>query len=132
MTAFAGPSGVGKSSMLSRITGRSDLMVGALSNKIKRGRHTTRHSEIMRLGADTYVVDTPGFSSLQFEDLPARDIVSLMPDLAAYTGHCRFSSCLHRSEPGCSVKAALDAGDIQPARYETYCKIVNSILERKR
>ena len=132
MTAFAGPSGVGKSSMLSRITGRSDLMVGALSNKIKRGRHTTRHSEIMRLGADTYVVDTPGFSSLQFEDLPARDIVSLMPDLAAYTGHCRFSSCLHRSEPGCSVKAALDVGDIQPARYETYCKIVNSILERKR
>jgi ribosome biogenesis GTPase len=107
-------------------------MVGALSDKIKRGRHTTRHSEIMRLGTDTYVVDTPGFSSLQFEDLPARDIVSLMPDLAAYTGHCRFSSCLHRSEPGCSVKAALDAGYIQPARYETYCKIVNSILERKR
>ena len=132
MTAFAGPSGVGKSSLLSAITGREDLVVGAVSNKIKRGRHTTRHSEIMRLDSDTYVVDTPGFSSLDFEHFEAKDILPLMPDLAAYAGNCRFSSCLHRSEPDCSVKEGLDAGLILEKRYETYCKIVNSILERKR
>lgn len=132
MTAFAGPSGVGKSSLLACITGRDDLQVGAVSSKIKRGRHTTRHSEILRLDSDTYVVDTPGFSSLDFEDFDAKEILPLMPDLATYGGRCRFSSCLHRSEPDCSVKQALADGLILPERYETYCKIVDSILERKR
>ena len=107
MTAFAGPSGVGKSSLLSRILGRDDLSVGAVSEKIKRGRHTTRHSEIMALGDGAYVVDTPGFSSLDFTHLEAKDILPLMPDLAQYATGCRFSSCLHRSEPDCTVKDAL-------------------------
>lgn len=131
MTAFGGPSGVGKSSLLSRILGK-DLTVGKVSEKIKRGRHTTRHSEIMRLDDNTYVVDTPGFSSLEFEELEAKDLIHLFPDMLSYAGHCKFSSCLHRSEPDCSVKAAVEQGKIKEERYDTYCKILDSILERKR
>lgn len=129
MTVFAGPSGVGKSSLLSRILGRN-LSVGSVSEKIKRGRHTTRHSEIMQLEGDTYVIDTPGFSSLEFEYLDKKEVFPLFPDMIPYGGHCRFSSCLHLSEPDCPVKEAVAAGKIQKERYETYCKIVNSILER--
>ena len=132
VTAFAGPSGVGKSSLLSRLLGRKDLSIGAVSEKIKRGRHTTRHSEIMRLDSDTYVVDTPGFSALDFEHLDARDVLPLFPDMVPYSAGCKFSSCLHLSEPECAVKEAVAAGQIQKERYETYCKIVNSILERNR
>lgn len=132
MTAFAGPSGVGKSSLLSKLLGRSDLSVGAVSQKIKRGRHTTRHSEIMRLSSGTYVVDTPGFSSLDFEYLEPQEILPLFPDMLPYYGGCKFSSCLHLSEPDCSIKTAVGQGKIQPERYETYKKIVTAILERKR
>lgn len=95
VTAFAGPSGVGKSSLLSRLLGRRDLSIGAVSEKIKRGRHTTRHSEIMRLDSNTYVVDTPGFSALDFEHLDARDVLPLFPDMVPYSAGCKFSSCLH-------------------------------------
>lgn len=131
MTVFAGPSGVGKSSLLSHILGR-DLSVGSVSEKIKRGRHTTRHSEIMQLEGDTYVIDTPGFSSLEFEHLDKGEVFDLFPDMTPYGGRCRFSSCLHLSEPDCPVKDAVAEGKIQKERYETYCKIVNSILERNR
>lgn len=131
MTAFAGPSGVGKSSLLARLLGRSDLSVGAVSEKIGRGRHTTRHSEIMEFSPDTFVVDTPGFSALDFEHLAETEVIGLFPDLAAYAGQCRFSSCRHLTEPDCSVKAALADGLIQPERYETYCKIITSLKERK-
>lgn len=130
VTAFAGPSGVGKSSLLMRIIGR-ELAVGKVSDKIGRGRHTTRHSEIMKLREQTYVIDTPGFSALDFTHLKEKEITSLMPDLAKYSGHCRFSSCLHRSEPDCSVKQALAEGKILRERYDTYCKIEDSIAERK-
>lgn len=132
MTAFAGPSGVGKSSLLSQILGREDLSVGAVSEKIKRGRHTTRHSEIMRLDSDTYVVDTPGFSALDFEHLNPKEVLRLFPDMLPYSGGCKFSSCLHLSEPECTVKQAVADGHIQKERYETYCKILTSIAERKR
>ena len=131
MTAFGGPSGVGKSSLLARILGRP-LTVGRVSEKIGRGRHTTRHSEIMLLDEGTYVVDTPGFSALEFEQLEPRELLRLFPDMLAYSGGCRFSSCLHRSEPDCSVKAALAEGKIQQERYDSYCKVLDSILERKR
>ena len=128
----SGPSGVGKSSLLSQLLGRKDLSVGAVSEKIKRGRHTTRHSEIMRLDSDTYVVDTPGFSSLDFEHLDPREVLRLFPDMLSYSGGCKFSSCLHLSEPECTVKQAVADGHIQAERYDTYCKILTSIAERKR
>lgn len=130
-TAFAGPSGVGKSSLLSRILSREDLSIGRVSKKIGRGRHTTRHSEIMKYDVNTYVVDTPGFSALDFSHLEARHLIELFPDLYPYSGACRFSSCLHRSEPDCGVKAAVERGDIQQKRYETYCTVLESITERK-
>lgn len=132
MTAFAGPSGVGKSSLLSHLLGRTDLTIGKVSNKIQRGRHTTRHSEIMQLDNHTYLVDTPGFSSLDFEHLDPRELFYLFPDMTPYGGGCRFSSCLHKSEPDCTVKQAVSQGKIKAERYETYCKILDSILERKR
>ena len=132
VTAFAGPSGVGKSSLLATILKRNDLSIGSVSEKIKRGRHTTRHSEIMYVADQTYVVDTPGFSALDFDHVEPRTVMQLMPDLACYLGQCRFGSCLHRSEPGCAVKDAVAAGRIEPGRYETYCKIIDSIRERKR
>lgn len=131
-TAFAGPSGVGKSSLLGKILGRDDLSVGKVSDKIRRGRHTTRHSEIMRLTEDTYVIDTPGFSALEFERLEATKLGYLFPEMAPFIGRCKFSSCLHRSEPDCAVKDAVAAGKIQQERYETYSKILETILERKR
>ena len=102
------------------------------SEKIKRGRHTTRHSEIMRLDSDTYVVDTPGFSALDFEHLDPREVLRLFPDMLPYSGGCKFSSCLHLSEPECTVKQAVADGHIQAERYDTYCKILTSIAERKR
>ncbi|MBS5581554.1 MAG: ribosome small subunit-dependent GTPase A [Megasphaera sp.] len=131
-TAFAGPSGVGKSSLLGKILGRDDLSVGKVSDKIRRGRHTTRHSEIMRLTEDTYVIDTPGFSALEFERLEATKLGDLFPEMAPFIGRCKFSSCLHQSEPDCAVKDAVAAGKIQQERYETYSKILETILERKR
>ena len=86
----------------------------------------------MQLEGDTYVIDTPGFSSLEFEHLDKGEVFALFPDMTPYGGHCRFSSCLHLSEPDCPVKDAVAEGKIQKERYETYCKIVNSILERNR
>jgi ribosome biogenesis GTPase len=132
MSAFAGPSGVGKSSLLSRILGRDDLSVGHVSQKIQRGRHTTRHSVILPLKDDTFVVDTPGFSSLDFEFMESRELIHLFPDMLPYSQGCRFSSCLHRTEPDCQLKEAVQAGQVQPERYNTYLKILETILERKR
>lgn len=134
MTAFAGPSGVGKSSLLSRLLERNDLTIGAVSNKIKRGRHTTRHSEIMAVdNQQTYVVDTPGFSALDFTHVEPRIVMELLPEFRPYLGACRFGSCLHRSEPDCAVKEAVTTGHIKQERYDTYCKIIDTIeAERKR
>lgn len=131
VTAFAGPSGVGKSSLLSQLLGRKDLSIGAVSEKIKRGRHTTRHSEIMRLTA-TPTSRYAGVQCLDFEHLDARDVLPLFPDMEPYSAGCKFSSCLHLSEPECAVKQAVADGQIQKERYETYCKIITSIGERKR
>ena len=100
--------------------------------KSNGGRHTTRHSEILRVDDHTYVVDTPGFSSLEFENLEPRELIQLFPDMMPYTGTCRFNSCLHYHEPDCSVKQAVTEGAIKEERYMTYCKILESILERKR
>ena len=130
VTAFAGPSGVGKSSLLTAIAGK-ELHVGEVSRKIGRGRHTTRHSEIIRVDNNTYVIDTPGFSALDFAHMEAKAIAALMPDIRKFTPHCRFASCLHRAEPDCAVKQAVADGLIARGRYETYCKILDELSERK-
>ena len=126
LTAFTGNSGVGKSSILNRLCPELALPTGEVSEKLGRGRHTTRHVELYRLGEDTYVADTPGFSSFdtdQMELILKEDLQYAFPDFAPYLGCCQFHDCSHRAEPGCAVTAALAAGELQPTRYESYLRL---------
>ena len=121
VTAFAGLSGVGKSTILSDVLG-DELETGSVSEKIHRGKHTTRHVELFALKEGGYVLDTPGFSSLEItdiSDIKAEDLAQYFPELAGVTG-CRFRGCSHINEPDCAVKARLDEGEISPSRYESY------------
>ena len=126
MTAFAGPSGVGKSSLLSQLLGRKDLSVGAVSEKIKRGRHTTRVAELLPF-AGGYIVDTPGFSSMELDGIDKLLLPSYFPEFRPYLGHCRFSPCSHSHEPDCAVKDAVAAGSIPQERYDAYLSILEEI-----
>ncbi len=115
--AFAGLSGVGKSSLLSLVTGRQ-LTVGDVS-RIERGRHTTRHVELIPAHGG-YVLDTPGFSRLEVEGIKAQELRLFFPEIAKYEGQCRFRGCTHTAEPNCAVIAALEKGDIAKSRYASY------------
>lgn len=126
LTAFTGNSGVGKSSILNRLAPELKLETGAVSEKLGRGRHTTRHVELYRLGEDTYVADTPGFSSFdtdQMELILKENLQYAFPDFEGYLGKCRFDDCSHRREPDCAVRAAVEAGAIEKSRYESYLKL---------
>ena len=126
LTAFTGNSGVGKSSVLNRLCPELALPTGEVSEKLGRGRHTTRHVELYKLGEDTFVADTPGFSSFdtdQMEVILKENLQYAFPDFGAYIGKCRFDDCSHRKEPGCAVTAALAAGDIEPTRYDSYLRL---------
>ena len=108
------------------------METGAISEKIKRGRHTTRHSELFYLGADTYVMDTPGFTSLALPDLEKEAIKEYYPEFRAYCGDCRFPGCVHIHEPDCRVREALQAGKISSVRYENYRQFYEEVSNRKR
>ena len=126
LTAFTGNSGVGKSSILNRLCPELQLPVGEVSEKLGRGRHTTRHVELYCLGEDTYVADTPGFSSFdtdQMDIILKENLQYAFPDFGPYIGACRFDDCSHRKEPGCAVRAALEDGKIEPTRYDSYLKL---------
>ena len=126
LTAFTGNSGVGKSSILNRLAPELKLETGEVSEKLGRGRHTTRHVELYRLGEDTYVADTPGFSSFdtdQMELILKENLQYAFPDFGAFLGKCRFDDCSHRKEPDCAVRAAVEAGGIEKSRYESYLKL---------
>lgn len=126
LTAFTGNSGVGKSSILNRLSPGLNLPTGEVSEKLGRGRHTTRHVELYALGEDTYIADTPGFSSFdtdQMEVILKENLQYAFPDFEPYIGKCRFDDCTHRKEPGCAVRAALEAGDIEKSRYDSYLKL---------
>ena len=128
-TAFAGLSGVGKSTILTQITG-GELETGEISEKIQRGKHTTRHVELFRLKDGGFVLDTPGFSSLEITDISnitENELADCFPEMAGVSD-CRFRGCSHISEPDCAVKARLEAGDIAPSRYESY-KTLYEILK---
>lgn len=134
LSAFTGNSGVGKSSILNRLSPGLQLATGAVSEKLGRGRHTTRHVELYDLGEETLVADTPGFSSFDTERMDVilkENLQYAFSDFAPYLGACRFPDCAHRKEPGCAVTAALARGDIQPSRYESYVRLYEKAMEIK-
>ncbi len=126
LAAFTGNSGVGKSSILNRLSPGLALPTGEVSEKLGRGRHTTRHVELYRLDGETYVADTPGFSSFdtdQMEVILKENLQFAFPDFGPYIGTCQFHDCTHRKEPGCGVRQALEAGAIEPTRYDSYLRL---------
>ena len=134
LVAFTGNSGVGKSSILNRLCPALDLPTGEVSEKLGRGRHTTRHVELYALGEDTYVADTPGFSSFdtdQMDVILKENLQYAFPDFGPYVGQCQFHDCSHRKEPGCAVTAALAAGEIEETRYDSYLKLYEKASQIK-
>ena len=126
LAAFTGNSGVGKSSILNRLAPELALATGEVSEKLGRGRHTTRHVELYDLGEDTYVADTPGFSSFdtdQMDIILKENLQYAFPDFGKCIGSCRFDDCSHRKEPDCAVRKAVEAGQIGRTRYESYLKL---------
>lgn len=123
-TSVAGPSGVGKSSLINELQTDIRMQTGGISEKIERGKHTTRHSQIIPIAAQgeepAYIVDTPGFSSMDIPGLEKEALRTCYPEFAPYEGTCRFAGCVHINEPDCGVKAALAGGKISPVRYENY------------
>ena len=134
LTAFTGNSGVGKSSMLNALCPELGLATGEVSEKLGRGRHTTRHVELYDLGDGTLVADTPGFSSFdtdQMEVLLKENLQYAFPDFAAHLGSCQFNNCTHRKEPGCSVRSAVEANLLEPTRYDSYLRLYEKASQIK-
>lgn len=131
-TVFAGPSGVGKSSVMNTLFPQAQMETGEISAKIKRGRHTTRHSELFYLGQNTYAMDTPGFTSLALPELEKEELKEYYPEFLAYRDGCRFLGCVHISEPDCKVKQALEQGKISSTRYENYKQFYEELCSRRK
>lgn len=131
-TTVAGPSGVGKSSLINLLAPEACMETGEISKKIERGRHTTRHAELIQLKGDGYIMDTPGFSSLYLPEMEKEELQDCYPEFAAYEPYCRFQGCSHISEPDCGVKEALSEGKIHPVRYENYCQLYGELKDRKK
>lgn len=131
-TVMAGPSGVGKSSMTNALYPDADMATGAVSEKIKRGRHTTRHSELFSIGHETYLMDTPGFSTLYLEGWEKEELKYYYPEFEAYFDHCRFNGCNHISEPDCAVKRAVEAQEISRERYVNYKLFYEELAGQRR
>ncbi len=130
-TTVAGPSGVGKSSLVNCLQSDTVMETGEISEKIERGKHTTRHSELIALGENTYILDTPGFSSLGLFDLEKEQLAGYYPEFQDYDISCRFGGCTHTAEPGCAVKQALEQGRISTMRYENYCQLFEELKTKK-
>lgn len=130
-TVVAGPSGVGKSSLTNYLQPKAAMEVGTVSKKIDRGKHTTRHTELIWIKKDTYFLDTPGFSSLYLQNIQREELKEFFPEFWPYEEKCRFQGCMHLSEPDCGVKEALREGKIHPSRYENY-KLFEEELRNQR
>lgn len=130
-TALAGNSGVGKSSLLNAIGESFNLKTGNVSDKIRRGKHTTRHTELFPLSFGGFVFDTPGFGSFEIENISYRDLPGLFPEIKACEGGCRFNGCSHIKEPDCSVKDALAEGKIPKSRYDSYIELYEELKKIK-
>lgn len=131
-TTVAGPSGVGKSSIINRLQHDTQMETGEISKRIGRGKHTTRHSQLIWVAANTFIMDTPGFSSLAAPLVEAEEVAKLFPEFAAYEPYCRFQGCIHLKEPDCGVKEAVSKGKISGTRYEDYALIVEEIRSRRK
>ena len=130
-STVAGPSGVGKSSIVNLLTEGNVMATGEVSEKIGRGRHTTRHSELLYLGDDTFIMDTPGFSSLFVPKIEPVDLYTLFPEFIEPASYCKFTGCAHDKEPQCGVKDAVKAGKIAASRYENYLQIYSEMVNEK-
>lgn len=131
-TVLAGPSGVGKSSIINRLYPEANMQTGSISERIRRGKHTTRHSELFYVGGGTYLFDTPGFSSLALGEIEKEELKDCYPEFSGCAGTCRYLSCLHDKEPECAVKEAVAAGHISRERYDNYILLLNEQRNRKR
>ncbi len=131
-TTVAGPSGVGKSSLINKLVPTANMKTGDISVKIERGKHTTRHSEIIALGEGTYIVDTPGFTSLEISEITKEELGQYYPEFVQYEPYCKFSGCAHINEPSCGVKDAVAEGRISKERYDNYKTLYQELKELKR
>ena len=132
VTVFAGPSGVGKSSLLNAVDSNLELATGKISDKIKRGKHTTRAACLLPLPEGGTVVDTPGFSAAELENIDKAQLAHYFPEFRPYIEKCYYNTCTHSHEPDCAVKEVVAAGAICQARYEAYLNILQTINERKK
>ena len=132
VTVVAGPSGVGKSSLTNSLQRDVEMETGEISKKLNRGKHTTRHSQLIELGEDSWFVDTPGFSSLYLEDMEKEELRLYFPEFDPYEGQCRYQGCTHTHEPGCAVKEALSEGKIEKLRYEGYLELYEELKDKKK
>lgn len=131
-TVVAGPSGVGKSSLTNHLQPHVQMEVGDISRKIERGRHTTRHTELIYLRPHTYFLDTPGFSSLYLTGIAYEELWQYFPEFVSYEPYCRFQGCMHISEPDCAVKEALAEGKIAASRYENYVMLAEELKNARK
>lgn len=131
-TVVAGPSGVGKSSLTNLMQEEVQMETGEISRKLKRGRHTTRHSQIIPVADQTFLVDTPGFTSLYLMDMEEQELKDYFREFRKYEGNCRFQGCRHIHEPGCAVKEALEKEEISSLRYEDYLGLYQELREKRR
>ena len=131
-TVVAGPSGVGKSSLINLLQSGVKMETGSISQKIERGKHTTRHSELLTIDEDSYIMDTPGFSSLYTNDFEKEELKYYFTEFAPYEGQCKYNGCDHVHEPGCAVKAALEDKKIHEIRYQNYLEMYNELKEKRR
>ena len=131
-TVVAGPSGVGKSSMTNALIGKHSMETGEVSARIERGKHTTRHTELIALGMDSYFLDTPGFSSLSLDGMDEEELKEFYPEFSSYHMLCRFQGCMHIHEPDCAVKEAIAKGEISAQRYENYLQLAQELHDRRK
>ena len=131
-TTVAGPSGVGKSSLINHLLGETAMETGSLSAKIDRGKHTTRHSELLRIDQDSFIFDTPGFSSLEVMDLEKEELAAYYEEFVPFEKYCRFGGCSHVTEPVCGIRQAVETGEIPRIRYENYCQLYGELKNKRK